>query len=200
MKHWLVLSSALIVFGLSFILSAAIVFFSYEYYCDMNDWKGAEANKFGIAEKQYTEFQERSDILNHSNLKKFNQLIDNRFFVSDDTFSVEEQRLEMFNNLKKQLSQFPLFTANYTVSETKLYNLQGIEIDERFKIYQTEFTLKMTLLHEEDLLNLIESIRLKGLFTIKSCDIQRLHETIAINDISKANIKAICILSWYVMR
>jgi len=198
MKHSLLLSSA--VFGLALIVSAVVVFFSYKYYSDISDWKRIEANKFGAAEKEYTELQETLDVLNSAYLKKFEQLIENRFFVNDEAVTVEEQRLEMFNNLQKQLSQLPLFTADYTVSETKLYSVQGIEIDERFKTYQTEFTLKLTLLHEEDLLNLIESIKFNGLFTIKNCEIQRLHDKIAINDVSKAYIKATCVLAWYVMR
>ncbi len=199
MKHSFVLSSA--VFGLALIVSAVLIFFSYEYYCEISDWKRSQANKFGAAERQYTEIQETLEFLNKSNLNRFNQLIDKRFFVSNNILSVEEQRLEMFNNLQKQLSQFPLFTADYTVSETKLYSIQGIEIDERFKIYETEFTLNLTLLHEEDLLNLIENLaKLNGLITLKNCDIQRLQDKIAIHDVSKANIKAICVLAWYVMR
>ncbi len=198
MKHWSILFPSWYVFGFVFILSAVVLFFSYEYYSDMSDWKRTQANKFGAAEREYTELQEILDVLNHSYLKKFHQLIDRKFFVNDEAFSVEEQRLEMFNNLKMQLSQLPLFTADYTVSETKLYRIQGIE--ERFKTYETEFTLKLTLLHEEDLLNLIDSIKFNGLFTIKRCDIQRLHEKIAINDVSKAYIKATCVLAWYILR
>jgi hypothetical protein len=198
MKRSLVLSS--VVLGLSLILSAAFIFYSYEYYSEISNWKRTKANNFGAAKHEYTELQEILDVLNHSYLKKFEQLRDNGFFVNDEAISIEEQRLEMFNNLNKQLSQFPLFTADYTVAETKLYSLQGIEIDERFKIYETEFTLNLTLLHEEDLLHLIESIKFKGLFRIKRCEIQRLQETIAINDVSKANLKATCVLAWYVMR
>lgn len=198
MKHWLVLSPALIVFGLSLILSAAFLFFTYEYYYGISNWKRTQVNHFGAAEQEYMELQETLDVLNHSYLQKFDQLIDKKFFVNDEALSVEEQRLEMFNNFQKQLPQLPLFTADYTVSETKLYRIQGIE--ERFKTYETEFTLKLTLLHEEDLLNLIESIKFNGLFTIKRCDIQRLHEKIAINDASKAYIKATCVLAWYILR
>jgi hypothetical protein len=201
MKHWSILSRAWYVFGISFILSAALVFFSYEYYSDISYLEGKEANKFGAAEKEYTEIQETLEILNPSFLKKYDKLIEKGFFINEDTFSIEEQRLEIFNNLKQQLSQFPLFTANYTISETRLYQEIEIEIeiDKRFKLYETEISLKLTLLHEEDLLNLIESIKLKGLFRIKRCNIQRIHEKIVVHDVSKAYIKATCVLAWYVM-
>ncbi len=198
MKHWSILSRAWYVFGISVILSAALVFFSYEYYSDISSLKRKEANKFGAAEKEYTKLKETLEILNPSFLKKYDKLIEKGFIVH----SIEEQRLEMFNNLKQQLSQFPLFTADYTVSETKLYKIQELEkldINKRFKIYETELTLKLTLLHEEDLLNLIETIKLKGLFRIKRCDIQRLQEKIVVHEVSKAYIKATCVLAWYVM-
>jgi len=196
---WSILSRAWYVFGISVILSAALVFFSYEYYSDISYLERKEANKFGAAEKEYTEIQETLEILNPSFLKKYDKLIEKGFFINEDTFSIEEQRLEMFNNLKQQLSQFPLFTANYTISETRLYQEIKIKIDKRFKLYETEIGLKLTLLHEEDLLKLIESIKLKGLFRIKRCEIQRIQEKIVVHDVSKAYIKATCVLAWYVI-
>ncbi len=195
MKHWSILSRAWYVFVISLIMSASLVFFSYEYYSDISELEAQEAKKFGTAEKEYTKLKETLEILNPSFLKKYDKLIEKGFIVH----SIEEQRLEMFNNLKQQLSQFPLFTADYTVSETQLYQIPELDINKRFKIYETEFTLKLTLLHEDDLLNLIESIKLKGLFRIKRCDIQRLQEKIVVHDVSKAYIKATCVLAWYVM-
>ena len=191
--EWLSLFTALIILGLSLIFGAVFIFASYQHHDRLNQWTQTQRHHFNATEKKYRQLQEALNIVNNLYLKNFNQLITEGFF-NTEPFNLKEQRLKMFGEIQSLLSQLPIITAEYTLSKKKLYivpNFLGIEDD--FKIYETQLTLILELLHEADLLKLIEKINAKqfvGLVNLQNCDIQRLPNTVDVKEVSKPYFKA----------
>jgi hypothetical protein len=198
---WSTLRRALIVLTMSIILSIILLFTTKQYHNDISKWTQTQRSHFGAVEKKYTQIQAALEIVNGLYLKKFNQLIKEGFFSPNKHLNIEEQRLKMFKKIQTHLSQLPLFTADYALSETKLYTVpEFLTIDEQLKTYQTQLTLKLELLHEEDVLKLIKVIEFQkfaGLLNLHRCDIKRLVPKIDVKDISKPYINATCVLTRY---
>jgi hypothetical protein len=191
---WSELLWPLILFAFSIILSPLFIFASQEYHNDVSEWAQTQSRHFGRLEKEYTQTQEALEIVNSLYLEKFNQLITDGFFSNEPR--LEEQRLKMFKKIQTLLSQLPLFLADYALSETKLYTAPDF-IDERVKTYSTQLILKLEVLHEEDILKLIETIEFAGRFNLQRCDIKRLAPKIEVKNISNPYFKATCVLARY---
>ncbi len=186
----------LILFVFSLILTTIFLVASQQYHKHINEWTRTQKSHFGTLEKEYTQLQDTLEIVNKLYVQKFNKLIKIGFFETD--LNIEKQRLKMFGKTRRLLSQLPLFTANYTLSETKLYTVPDfLRLEKSLKTYQTQLTLKVEILHEEDLLKLIEAIKFAGIFNLQRCDIERLTPQIDVKNISKAYFKATCVLARY---
>lgn len=196
---WAAIFSAFIILCFSLIISAILIFASQQYQSHISEWTQTQRSHFGAIEKQYTLLQEALDIVDSLYLEKFNQFITEGFFANH--YPIEEQRLKMFGEIQTLLSKQPLFTADYALSETKLYPVPDfLSIENQFKTYETQLIFKLGLLHEEDILKIIEAIEVKkfaGLFNWQSCDIKRLGDSIDVKDVGKPYLKVNCVLAWY---
>jgi len=189
----------LILFVLSIILAIVFIVASQQYHKYIEEWTRTQESHFGSLEREYTRLQDTLEIVNNLYLQKFEQLTKIGFFHNEQEFSMEKQRLNMFGKIRTVVSQLPLFTADYVLSETKLYTVPDfLRLEKSLKTYETQLTLKVEILHEEDLLKLIETIEFAGIFNIQRCDIERLAAKIDVKNISKAYFKANCVLARYV--
>ncbi|KHD08004.1 hypothetical protein PN36_10190 [Candidatus Thiomargarita nelsonii] len=188
----------LILFVVSLILTTIFLIASQQYHKHINEWTQTQKSHFGSLEKEYTQLQDTLEIVNKLYVQKVEQLIKIGFFYHEQDLSLEKQRLKMFGKIRTLLSQLPLFTANYTLSETKRYTVPDfLRLEKSLKTYQTQLTLKVEILHEEDLLKLIEAIKFAGIFNLQRCDIERLTPQIDVKNISQAYFKATCVLARY---
>ncbi|RKZ84048.1 MAG: hypothetical protein DRR19_18260 [Candidatus Parabeggiatoa sp. nov. 1] len=200
--EWRAILGALIALSLSLIISVLLILGSQRYHDLMNEWERQQRNAFQTVNAKYYNLQEALKIVNGAYLKEFNQLIKEGFFTIKPLLTVEEQRLKMVDKIKTLLFDLELITADYTLLKNKLYDFQDIIIIEpEFKTYQTQLILNLELLHEGDVLKLIETIEFQhftGLFNLQRCDIKRLRDKIDVNNVSNPYFKANCVLAWYI--
>jgi len=201
---WSVLFSALIVLTLSLILSALLIWGSQQYENTMTKWEREQRSQLGDIQAKYSRLQETLEIVETGYFKKFNQLTDKGFFINGPKLTLPEQRLKMFNEIKRLLSELPLFKANYDLSETIQYNApDSFIIEPELKTYQTALTLTLDILHEADVLELVQAIEFQqfaGLFNWHTCHIKRIRESIDLKDVSQPYFNATCVLVWYISK
>jgi hypothetical protein len=201
---WSVLFKALIVLTLSLIISALLILGSQQYGNAMTKWEREQRSQLGNIQAKYSLLQETLEIVKTGYFKKFNQLIDKAFFINEPKLTLPKQRLKMFNEIKRLLSELPLFKANYDLSETIQYNAPDkFIIEPEFKTYQTALTLTLDILHEGDVLELAQAIEFQqfaGLFNWHTCHIKRIRETIDLKDVSQPYFNATCVLVWYISK
>lgn len=210
--EWSSLLSGLIILGFSLILGAIIIISTQQYYNYVKDWNNQQNRILKQVKFESEKLQQALDIVNQDYLTTFNQLKKEGFFLLDTPLTVEEQRLKMHQEINTFFSRsdeklFP--GGEYTLSELKPYIPMSepeqpiFRTEPAFKTYENSLILKLGLLHEEDVLDLIKGIEFQsfvGLFNLQSCDIRRLPRHIDVKDISKPYFQANCVLVWYTSR
>ncbi len=107
--------------------------------------------------------------------------------------------LEQLQNLREELM---LPGLSYETQAQQAYVIPGLKTAPGFQVYLSELTLRLSLLHDDDLINLLKGIQQRqpaGLFGVKRCEITRTQPF----DHSwrqrpgQANLEAVCVLQWY---
>jgi hypothetical protein len=198
---WSVLSNSLIVLTFTVIVSILLIVGSQQY--DTSELK--QCQDFNKQQAATSRYRETLGIVGNNPVHydtNSKQLIKDGFFQEKRTSTIEEQRLKMMAEIESIISRLLLPTpASYELTQPTPYTVPNFTIANQFKVYETKLTLKLGLLHEEDVLELIERIdfqQLPGLFNWQKCEIKRTTDKINVKDASKANFEAICVLAWYV--
>ena len=199
--EWSALSNALIGLIISLVIGGGLIGTTYQYRQQMDVWLRQQRNGFNQIETDYSRIQEALEIVDNLYLDKFYQLEQDKFFLNRINLNTDEPHLKMLNDIKALISQVHPFLANYELSSKKIYQVPDLLVEDQFKAYETQLILKLTLLHEGDMLDLIKAIeihRFTGLFNLRKCDIRRLNKVIDVKDVSKAYLEVNCTLNWYI--
>lgn len=107
----------------------------------------------------------------------------------------EEKRIEWMDALRNIHQENKLFNIKFMIGQQSSYLTpnQGIE---PFKPYHSLMKIEWALLHEGDLLILLDALKQKSLspFVTQQCEITRLNSNI--NNSITANLQAKCELDW----
>ena len=107
----------------------------------------------------------------------------------------EEKRIEWMDALRNIHQENKLFNIKFMIGEQSSYSNpnQGIE---PFKPYHSLMQIEWALLHEGDLLVLLDAMKQKSLapFVVRQCEITRQNNNI--NNSITANLQAKCELDW----
>lgn len=197
---WSMLFRAILMWIVSLLVGMTLIIGAQQYLQYQMKWELSQRNSFGQVQAEYSRVQEALDIVKSSYYNFFNQLITQSFFQEKLAGSLEEQRLHIVEEIVALIQQLKLpAPATYELTQSTLYKVQTIVTEDSFKVYETKLILKLGLLHEEDLLKLIETIEFQkfpGLFNLQKCEITRLQESINVNEL-KTNLQASCVLAWY---
>lgn len=197
---WSVLRSALMVLAVSLILGASLLIGSQGYYASFTHWEMEQRNILGQLEAEYAKIQETLEITDTFYYQTFNEFKNKGFFQAHLETSLQEQRLKMLTNIKEIIPRLKLpALANYELVAQTSYKVP-FQIEPQLKVYETKLILTLGLLHEEDVLQLIETVggqQFTGLFNLQKCEIKRLQNLIDVKEVSKPNLNAMCILAWY---
>ena len=199
--EWSALSKALIGLIISLVISVGVIGASYQYRQQMDAWLRQQRNGFNQIEINYSRIQEALEIVDNLYLDKFYQLEKENFFLNRINLNTDEPHLKMLNDVKALISRVHPFLANYELSSKKIYQVPDLSVENEFKAYETQLILKLTLLHDGDMLDLIKAIEIHqftGLFNLQKCDIKRLNKVIDDKNVSKANLEINCTLNWYI--
>ena len=113
----------------------------------------------------------------------------------------EEQRLNWIEMLRESESSIKLTALVYTISSQRHFTPAFPADLGRFQLYASEMTLQLSLLHEGDLLNLLESMdkRANGIFSVNNCKFSKTG-SIVLDNPKAVNITVDCNLDWYTIK
>lgn len=109
----------------------------------------------------------------------------------------EAERFELIDTLKKIGAQNQLYPVEYVIDAPRPYALAAIPADSGLQVTATPLSLRLSLLHEGDLMALLQGLRsgLKGMATVNRCEITR-RDIINTTPALKENLAAECHLDW----
>lgn len=112
-----------------------------------------------------------------------------------------EQRLSWVDGLRAVNQQLRLYGVDYQINAQQAYNGSDLGSTAGFAVYQSEMTLRFSLLHENDLLRFFDQLQAMhiGLYQIKQCTLQR--STASYTSFgSRPNLLADCKLQWLTLQ
>ncbi|MEF8725218.1 MAG: hypothetical protein V5B30_22600 [Candidatus Accumulibacter delftensis] len=111
----------------------------------------------------------------------------------------DEQRLDWVELLKEIRDQHRLIDLRYEIAPQRM--LEG-QLGNDFVFFASSMKLELKLLHEEDLIRLLDDLRrqAKALIRVKSCRIERLPATGEQRGGGRANLLADCEIEWLTLR
>lgn len=178
------------------VIVVVVVLFGLAQYYTINQEQAMQAqqNLLNAARQRYQSAgSERSMITEY--LPQYQALI-NKGFVG------EEQRIEWVDNLRAQHKNHKLFAIKYNISQQEKYkpifapNLGG------FVLNRSIMKLDFDMLHEGDLLQLVESLNASNAasFMLRDCEIVRLNTGGLFSKQLIANLHAQCEVDWLTLR
>ena len=117
-----------------------------------------------------------------------------------DGFIGEERRIEWVDSLRNIHTQSKLFTINYSIGLQEEYKPTFALNAGTFKLYRSVMKLELAMLHEGDLLTLIDALDAQQTapFILRQCEITRL--TVAKTNTLTPNMLGSCELDWLTIR
>jgi len=109
----------------------------------------------------------------------------------------ESEPFELIDILKKLGAQDQLYPVEYVIDAPHPYPLAVVPGDSGLRVSATPLSLHLSLLHEGDLVALLQGLRtgLKGMVTVNSCEVSR-RDTLNTAPALKENLAAECRLDW----
>ena len=112
-----------------------------------------------------------------------------------------EQRLNWIETLRDAGERIKLPALRYEINSQDVYN-PGFTINTgNFKVYRSGMHLRLDLLHEGDIFQVLHSLdnKAQGIYSVKGCKMLRRRGGL-IENIDKANILAECTLDWFTIK
>jgi len=115
-------------------------------------------------------------------------------------FVGQEQRSLWIEQLKQRQQAHQLFPITYSIAARQAFPESATNI-QAIQLYHTQMKLDMDLLHEGDLLQLLESLKAShiGTFILHECKINQLSTFNAMNQTRVPNLHAECVIDWFTM-
>jgi len=187
---WRYLQQPLIFLGLSIILGVALGLVGFQY-------EKVQVEKY---QKAMTTLRTTHKL--YSNIVKDINLLDQyRNLYSGYKSSGligEERRLSWIESLVTTNEVLKLPTLTYNLLPQEKFIRPGLKVNRGVELNSSPMDLNMGLLHEEDLLALLEGLRLsiKNLFTVESCSLTRSGKINNSLNTKDTNILATCTIRW----
>lgn len=115
-------------------------------------------------------------------------------------FIGEERRIEWVDSLRSIHNQGKLFTISYSIGQQESYKPSFALNLGNFELKRSVMKLDLSMLHEGDLLTLLERLRTQQStpFILRSCEVVRQAEVRA--NLLAPNMRASCELDWLTLR
>jgi len=110
----------------------------------------------------------------------------------------EERRLSWIESLENTNKVLKLPTLTYRLLPQEKFTRPGLKVKSGVELNGSAMELTMGLLHEEDILAVLEGLRLsiKNLFTVESCSLSRSNKIGVPLDTKKSNLRSKCTIRW----
>ena len=116
-------------------------------------------------------------------------------------FIGEERRIEWIEQLRQLHAQHKLFSIDYQIGLQENYKPSFITNMGSFVLHRSSMKLNMDMLHEGDLLNLLDGLHEQATpFIVRDCEIKRPIGALVNTKNLSANLKAVCEIDWLTLR
>ena len=185
-----VLRGALGVFAICVLVAGILLGASYYFREEMAAEFNTNQLRFRDVSRKYLSVDEEERIIEQY-LPEFQQLY-------DDGVLGREKRLSWLEVLKAAGAKVQLPQLGYEISSQSTFEPDYPVDVGAFDIYASNMDLNMGLLHEGDLLNVLELLdqNANGLYSVSHCDVARTVRA-ATADNLRERIKAVCQLRWF---
>ena len=190
---WSIIRGAIISLLLSIIISSSLVAGSYYFEDAMNrEYLRNNAQFRSISQRHLAIDEEAKRIEKY--LPKFISLY-NRGVIG------EEQRLNWVEVLRNAGARIKLPGLSYSINSQKDYTPPYPITLGTFKLYSSEMTLDIQMLHEGDLFSLLNALNseARGEYNLTSCNFDKGNKEI-VESPNTPNIRASCELEWYTIK
>ena len=110
----------------------------------------------------------------------------------------EERRLSWIESLENTNKVLRLPTLSYSLLPQEKFIRPGLKVKSGVELSGSAMELTMGLLHEEDILAVLEGLRLsiKNLFTVESCSLRRNSKVGVPLNTKNTNLRSLCTIRW----
>ena len=187
---WSILRGTLVVFVLSLAVASGMVSASFYFRQNMEREYQANHAEFREASLKYLAVDDEERIIAQF-LPEFRRLY-------DDGLLGRERRLSWLETLRRAGDANGLPQLAYKLDAQRVATPDFNIVLGDYQLYASAMTLNLALLHEGDLLQLLQTLDREALgqYAIKSCQVKRTGENVDIAGLT-ANLSAECTLDWW---
>jgi hypothetical protein len=116
-------------------------------------------------------------------------------------FIGEERRIEWIDTLRQIHEQHKLFHINYNIGQQENYKPSFLPNLGKFRLNRSVMSLKLDMLHEGDLLALLDGLHEQTTpFIVRDCEIRRPIGAVVNTKNMTSNMQANCDIDWLTLR
>ena len=182
----------LIVLAVVVIVTALLTWLTEHYKLDAESRMQAQSQKLMQASQRFrTSGEERQTIVKY--LPEYQHLIDIGFIG-------QEKRLEWVDGLRRIHKANKLFNISYSIAPQEPYKLGMLGNLGAFTLNRSVMKLELNMLHEGDLLTLVDQLRTEqgSPFIVRDCELTR--TGLAKTDTFAPNMLGKCEIDWLTLR
>ena len=185
-----IIRGALLILVISIAIAALMISFSYFFRGEMQ----AELRKHKF---QFQDISQRYLAVDQEE-KNIRDYYPDYSRLHESGIIGHEHRLNWIEALRRSGNEIQIPSVDYQISSQSEYDNTFPINQGNFKIYVSSMDLNLKLLHEGDLINLMQSLNenANGLYSIRSCELVRKNQVIK-RSTTTGNIDAKCKLDWY---
>ncbi len=193
-QDWQKLLIPLLILGVV-IVTVVVLLGSAQYY-NTNQAQALQTqqNLLSTARQRYQSSGSEKDMIDEY-LPQY-QLLINKGFIG------EERRIEWVDDLRAQHKNHKLFGIKYSITQQEKYTPTFADNLGGFILNRSIMRLELDMLHEGDLLQIIESLNANqsATFMLRDCEVTRLNAGAALSNQLTANLHAECDLDLLTLR
>ncbi len=192
-QDWRKLRYPIIGLGAALILVGLLVSFADQYRAKNETALQTQQNMLNQARQKYqSSGLEKETIIQY--LPKYNELLTSGFIG-------EERRIEWIETLRQIHAQHKLFSIDYSIGLQESYKPSFLPNLGNFRLNRSVMSLKLDMLHEGDLLALLDGLHEQTTpFIVRDCEIKRPIGAVVNTKNITSNMQANCEIDWLTLR
>jgi hypothetical protein len=192
-NDWNKLRFPILGLGCAMIAVGLLVSFADQYRTKKDMSLLAEQRLYNKAQQKFeSSGLEKETIIRY--LPEYNDLV-NKGFIG------EERRIEWIERLRQIHGRYNLFSIDYSIGQQERYKPTFVSQTGNHVMNRSVMELKLDMLHEGDLINLLEDLHEDTPpFIVRDCEITRPIGAEINTQRVVANLKAVCEIDWITLR
>jgi len=202
-SHWIALKKPIILLCFSAIASVVFVFGTYAYKQQMIARESAQETALKNLESKYHNMVEIENLYKTKEYRIFKQFVKKGYFnekQAPDDLDILKLEFRLKKQVEDLVKKMHIPTGEVKQLKSDIFEIPSISVEPEFKVYKTQLTLTLGVLHEGDVLKLLENLTFNppiGLMNIHHCHLNRLVEDVDVKQTVLPNFEAICTVFWY---